>query len=150
MSFFTWRSLGKLETSFRKLNEGWNAGPNAPNPIIRVDKSNLELEFFANHFQFPEFAAGERLRLRFSDTWRYRLGEVNDEGWYKGQCRFSALAPEWGEFYEVMGDLKVKEDTEDWIYVASEMTRDTRHFLFYLRDNTFECDARSWELLRTV
>jgi hypothetical protein len=29
------------------------------------------------------------------------LGRTNDEGWYLGQCRFSKVAPTWGEFYHV-------------------------------------------------
>jgi hypothetical protein len=42
---------------------------------------------------FPEFAEDQRAQLRFTGAWRYRLGSPNDEGWYRGQCRFSASPP---------------------------------------------------------
>ena len=80
--------------------------------------------------------------LTFHDCWRYRVGTVNDEGWYRGQCRFSGLAPAWGEFYEVRGNLKL-EEIDDWIELSSP-AENSRHYLFYFRDEEFECDAGSW------
>jgi hypothetical protein len=71
----------------------------------------------------------------------------NDEGWYLGQCRFSKIAPAWGEFYEVDGDLKLESVPNDWIVVGPESRTTAKHFLFYLRDQTFECDAESIEPL---
>src|SRR5262245_63583583 len=85
------------ETAFWKLNRDWNAEPNAPDPVVRVDGADLILEFTLNPWQFPQFAEGQRAHIRFRDAWRYRIGSVNDEGWYRGQCRFSSVAPAWGE-----------------------------------------------------
>ena len=82
--------------------------------------------------------------LTFQDCWRYRIGPTNDEGWYKGQCRFSRIAPQWGKFYEVSGDLRLERVTLDWIVNAADVPKVGRHFLFYFRDETFECDATSW------
>jgi hypothetical protein len=101
------------------------------------------LGFYLNPFQFSEFAEEQRPQLRFPGAWRYRLGSTNDEGWYRGQCRFSAVAPAWGEFYEVTGDLRLSECPSDWKYVRNQPAGLLRHFLFYLRDETFECDAQS-------
>lgn len=136
-----------MATDFVQLNHGWNAEPNAPYPEVRVDADSVSLDFFANPFQFPSFAEDKRLRLVFRGTWRYGFSTVNDEGWYRGQCRFSGIAPGWGEFYEVSGDLKLDECRVMWKYVAQEARPGNRHFLFYLRDETFECDATSWELV---
>jgi hypothetical protein len=83
--------------------------------------------------------------LIFEGCWRYRLGRTNDEGWYLGQCRFSRLAPEWGEFYEVSGDL-LDASVKDWVRLSAPPSDPTRHFLFYLRDSTFECDAVAYRL----
>src|SRR5262245_37586192 len=62
----TWQSrrtaLGRpmpTETSFRKLNENWNAEPNAPEPVVRVEQPDLILEFGLNPWQFPQFADGQ-------------------------------------------------------------------------------------------
>ncbi|MFO0663874.1 MAG: hypothetical protein U0174_07985 [Polyangiaceae bacterium] len=134
-----------MSTHFRKLNDGWNAEPNAPEPVVRVEAGEVVLEFGANAFQFPRFAEGQRLRLRFKDARKYHLGGTNDEGWYRGQCRFSGDAPAWGEFYEVSGDLKLAKCPSPWNVLGSDRSPG-RHFLFYLRDETFECEADDWTL----
>ena len=131
-------------TAFKKLNDDWNAEPNAPEPVVRVDGRDVVLEFGLNPWQFPRFTDGQRGHIRFRDAWRYRVGTVNDEGWYRGQCRFSAFAPAWGEFYEVSGDLKLDACPNDWTLVGSHFDSDLRHFLFYFRDEEFECDAVDW------
>ena len=132
--------------SFTKLNDGWNAEPNAPDPKIVVDGSDVALEFYLNPFQFPSFREDQRGRLRFKDAWRYRLGATNDEGWYEGQCRFGTLAPAWGDFYELTGDLRLIKGPRDWVVLRREPDEPLRHFLFYLRDQTFEADARGYVL----
>jgi hypothetical protein len=113
-----------------------------------VEGTTVVLEFTANSFQYPRFTEGERLELRFAGASRYRLGPTNDEGWYRGQCRFSGLAPSWGEFFEVTGDPFLKEAPEDWHTVSGSDVSGRRHYLFYLRDDTFECIAESWSLVR--
>jgi hypothetical protein len=134
------------QTTFTKLNDGWNAEPNAPDPSVRIDARDVVLEFTANAFQFAGFGQDQRLRLRFKNATSYRLGPTNDEGWYRGQCRFSMLAPAWGDFYEIAGDLKLDAAPNDWQEIAAG--RAARHFLFYLRDETFECAASDWTLER--
>lgn len=132
-------------TTFRQLNAGWNAEPNAPDPRAKVDGQDVVVSFLMNPFQFPEFTVEDIGRLRFYSCSRYRLGRTNDEGWYRGQCRFSKLAPRWGEFYEVGGDLRLSECPSEWVEVVPS-SGNLRHFLFYFRDETFECDASGWGL----
>src|SRR6478736_916613 len=92
-------------TTFEQLNDGWNANPNAPNPKVTIEGRDVLVSFGMNRFVFPDFTAEDVGRLRFCLCSRYRLGDTNDEGWHRGQCRFSKIAPSWGEFYEVSGDL---------------------------------------------
>ena len=132
-------------TIFRQLNHEWNADPNAPIPQVVVENGDLILTFRMNRFLFPQFRKGDIGKIRFINCFRYRLGTVNDEGWYRGQCRFSKLVPKWGEFYEVEGDLRLTECPQDWITVGSEQN-DLKHFLFYFRDEEFECDCLDWKL----
>lgn len=134
-----------METAFRKLNAGWNADPNAPEPRVTLSGSDLTLSFRPNPFQFPEYEGVETIHLKFLRCSRYRLGSTNDEGWYRGQCRFSGLAPPWGEFYEVTGDLLLDKAPRDWL-VTGEAHDNDHHFLFYFRDETFECDAQQWQM----
>jgi hypothetical protein len=138
-----------VNTRFVKLNDDWNAEPNAPAPVVARSGNDVVLEFRLNPFQFKKFSEGDRGRLVFRNCWRYRLGATNDEGWYLGQCRFSKDAPSWGEFYEVQGDLKLESSPNDWVSFAPE-PQAARHFLFYLRDETFECDAQTFEPLRVL
>ncbi len=132
-----------MKTTFSQLNDRWNAAPNAPDPVVKVDDSELRLCFRANSFQFPEYDWDDVLQLRFFGCWRYRLGPTNDEGWAMGQCRFGQLIP-WGEFDELGGEL-LADGVFDWTRLGPSSTN-SRHFLFYFGDETFECDAKSWRL----
>jgi hypothetical protein len=139
----TERPLEKNMTTFQQLNEGWNADPNAPQPRVGLEGKDLVLSFLLNPLQFPQFTLDDLGILRFIECQRYRLGPTNDEGWYFGKCRFSKVAPSWGEFYEVSGDLRLDRCPSDWIQLGNS-ERPLRHFLFYLKDETFECDASDW------
>jgi hypothetical protein len=129
-----------MKATFYKLNEGWNADPNAPRPAIEVQGEDIVLKFLINPFQFPEFEKNEIGVLRFVRCRRYRLGPPNDEGtWVNADL--AKLAPEWGEFYMVQGDAALLEAPEDWQCVRPHSGAG-RHFLFYFRDDTFECVAQ--------
>ncbi len=132
-------------TIFHQLNKGWNAEPNAPEPRVSVEGEDVIVTFLMNPFLFPQFKEEDIGLLRFISCKRYRLGITNDEGWYRGQCRFSKLAPKWGEFYEVEGDLLLESCQDQWVEIESSQNS-KKHFLFYLRDETFECDASDWRL----
>ncbi|RIV16135.1 hypothetical protein D1623_29645, partial [Klebsiella pneumoniae] len=92
-------------------------------------------------------AHNEKAELTFRDCKAWRLGGPNDEGWYLGQCRYAKAAPEWGQFYEVIGDDEVRDLADDWM-PATQNGYGSRHFLFYLRDETFECLAERWSFNR--
>jgi hypothetical protein len=131
-----------MRPTFQLLNPDWNADPSAPDPAPEASGADLLLTFRVNAVQFPEFEAGEIGTLRFVSCRRYRLGPANDEGWSRGQCRFSGLAPAWGEFYLVKGDAALLNAPRDWKNVdAGSMGPDGHHFLFYFKDKTFECVA---------
>jgi hypothetical protein len=135
-----------MPTTFARLNEDWNAEPNAPDVRVAIEAHDVLLSFHMNPHQFPAFQLGDRGTIRFSNCWRFRLGATNDEGWDRGQCRFSRLAPAWGEFYEIGGDLRLGELSQPWT-ILGQVPSQSRHFLFYLRDSTFECDATDWNLI---
>lgn len=128
--------------SFQQLNLSWNADPNAPEPVVEIAGQDIFLRFSLNTFKYPEFTKDDVGVLRFKACSRYRLGETNDEGWYREQCRYSKAAPAWGEFYEIIGLDEFDNQPNDWANVAN--VPPGRHFLFYFRDNTFECFAADW------
>lgn len=132
--------------TFVQLNFGWNADPNSPEPRVSVDGADVLVSFYVNAFQFPELLEGTRAILRFKNCRRYRLGPTNDEGWYMGQCRFSRMAPAWGEFYSVSGESHLLSAPVDWVDVAdAKGAGSARHYLFYFKDETLECAAEDWE-----
>jgi hypothetical protein len=133
-----------MNTSFKRLNEDWNAEPNSPRPNISIAGQLLTLRFSLNPWAYHGFVEGDVGEIAFRNCLRYRLGGTNDEGWYQGQCRFSGIAPAWGEFYEIEGELRMEEAPDDWILLDQQPMISPRHFLFYFRDHTFECDALDW------
>ena len=132
-----------MSTTFHKLNYGWNAEPNSPEPKAQWSGGNLLVTFLLNPFLYPEFREEDQGQLTFADCSRYRFGRLNDEGWYRGQSRFGGAPHDWGEFYEVRGDLRLGAVPNDW-QVRVEPVADRTHFLFYFRDEDFECDAQNW------
>ena len=134
---------------FTRLSIDWNAQPNAPRPLVRVYGTTVVLSFAPNRYQFPDFAKVSRSAVSFEACSRYRLTPVNDEGWYRGQCRFSKLAPHWGEFYRVDGDTMDEAESAPWAVIAPDR-HGAAHYHFYLRDETFEAKAIDWDFHRDV
>jgi hypothetical protein len=132
-----------MPLQFIQQNRGWNAEPNVPEPTIQRVGNDISLRFFLNFMKFKNFKEDEQGILRFKACSRYRLGPTNDEGWFHGQCRYSKKAPEWGEFYELIGDDADQDLPADWKPISLGDTTG-RHFLFYFRDETFECFADDW------
>ena len=136
-----------------------------PSPMVKSRRCQLEqvsccLRFFSMVCDIRNARPQRKAFCGFLIAGGIALGVLtNDEGWYRGQCRFSRLAPAWGEFYEVRGDLLLDfvPDPEEfrshgvqleprplrWVTIG-EPGVTSRHFLFYLRDQTFECDATDW------
>jgi hypothetical protein len=127
---------------FKRLNDGWNAEPNAPAPSVTVWGSDVPLTFFVNPFAYVA-SEEERGCLLFKRCSMWRLGPTNDEGWCTGQCRYSKAAPMWGQFYELLGEDGLEPIPTDWHELRQPLLG--RHFLFYLRDQTFECLAADWK-----
>ena len=51
-----------------------------------------------------------------------------------------------GRILRARGDLRLDRLPEDyWTLVAEPRSTNTRHFLFYFKDETFECDAADWD-----
>jgi len=125
---------------FAKLNVGWDADPNVPEPECSTAGKMLVLRFWLNRWTM-ELETRQQGMLTFADISRWRLGDTNDEGWYRGQCRYSGVAPAWGEFYEIIGTDGQGGEPSDWIAHGGA---GMRHFLFYFRDETFECFASDW------
>lgn len=147
MSFFSHRRrrlpMRPPPPTFIRLNQGWNAEPVCPAPEFWTQDGTLHMRLILNHYAFPAFQKDDQGILRFGNCSRYRLGETNDEGWYQNQCRYRQAAPDWGEFYELTGPDPLRDQPDDWITLTPDADA-MRHFLFYMKDETFECMASDW------
>ncbi len=128
---------------FTRLNEDWNAHPNAPYLRLEQRGQMLLAHIRPNPFVYRQYEKIAEITINFGGCAKYRVTPVNDEGWYEGQCRFSGLAPSWGEFYEISGDTRDDIDPSAWIEMEGT---GTRHFHFYLRDETLEVKAQEWSM----
>jgi hypothetical protein len=131
-------------TRFIRLNIDWNAEPNVPSPEVSTDGLKLELRLLVTAPSRRD-EVSQAIKLTFADCSRWRLSDVNDEGWYLGQCRYGRSAPAWGHFYEIAGENALRDQPDDWQQTQQPGQGD-RHFLFYLRDETFECTAGDWTM----
>ena len=127
-----------------KLNTTFDAEPNAPRPRVFVVGGNVTVRFFLNPFVRSDVHEGDEGLLTFRGVLMYRLGPTNDEGFYRGQCRFSHSGIAWGDFYELHGSAWQETFPADRVLVSTCLKDDPslRHYLFYFRDETFECIAK--------
>ncbi len=131
--------------TFEQLNIGWNAEPNAPEVNITVDGTDVNIEFYSNAFACEIPSGNEKVKITFHDCYQYRNGAPNDEGFYcYNQSRYKKYGVKWGEFY-LVHNSDWKENFPDPIKVGMPQDN-SQHYLFYFRDETFECIASSYSL----
>jgi len=147
----TWASKDELPWHFQTdelptfdhLNETWNAHPNDVGLKIERNGRTLLAHMRPNPYAYREYENISSITVCFAGCYRYRVTPINDHDWYGGQCRFSGLAPSWGEFYEISGDTRDDMDPTPWVKMEGA---GTRHFHFYLRDEALEVKAQDWSL----
>jgi hypothetical protein len=138
-----------LVMRWTKLNTTFDAEPNAPDPRVTVDGDLVTVRFFLNPFIWADVQDGDEAELIFRRVLMYRLGATNDEGFYRGQCRFSSSGIKWGDFYELHESNWMQWFPADKVVVSSRNEEaGLKHYLFYFRDETFECVAHGHEFQR--
>ncbi|WP_232375578.1 hypothetical protein [Mesorhizobium comanense] len=133
------------QLSFRHLNPDWNAEPNAPSVALTVEGDTIQLAFLLNPWGY-DAREGETGALRFIGCSRWRWDSTNDHAWFAGEGLYAKQAPEWGEFYEVIGDSRSINEN-NWEVLSQDGPK-SRQFLFYFRDDTIEVVAEDWALTR--
>ncbi len=132
-------------TRFIRLNHSWNAAPNGLEPRIEWRDDALVLRFSMNAVQFSGFEENDIGELLFIDCACYRLGRLNYDAWYRGESRWPARTHAWGEFYRIGGGQAPGPEASDW-HTRETASGTRQHYLFYLPENDFECEARDWRL----
>jgi len=126
------------------ISNDWNADPVEPKIVLEVDGSNLIMDIYLNHYVFEEFEEGDKVKIEFSNCSKYSLNKCNDEGYYYGQYRTNPNELPWGEFYEIKNGVNT-DFPEPIISIASNI-KGERHFIFFFKDETFECLAKNYNL----
>lgn len=143
------------------LGGGWIDEPNAPEPQVLVADSAVNVRFRTWRLmqeKKPSNILGWRPPFskaapKLEETWgtlsfvgcsRWRWDGTNDHEWYKadGHGRYSGIAPDWGKFYELTGPDPIR-DAVPWETIRAD-TANSRHFLYYFRDETLEFMAERW------
>lgn len=127
-----------------QITKDWNADPVSPEIELKVDGIDLIMEIYLNHFQFDKFQKGDKVKIRFKNCTEYSLNTCNDEGFYYGQYRIKPTEFEWGEFYEIKSGLD--RNLPNPIEIIQNDNSDRKHFIFFFKDETFECIASDYYL----
>jgi hypothetical protein len=143
--------------NFEKINLEYQPEPNTAKPIVEVNGRDVVLTFELK----TEDVKNNFGKILFKDVYVYRVGGPNDEGFYlygtnpkiKNETIYSKKnfpELEFDSFYKVInydwgnnllgeGSIKLggNIDTKDE-YI---------HYIFFMKDGTFECVAKSFEII---
>lgn len=128
------------------LTTDWNAEPNAPETALTVDKNFVTLDFFVNYFIYEKFKEGDKARLTFLNCLKYAFNAMNDEGYYKGHYRYKYTDLPWGEFYKLNTSWQTDFPAKHTALPEKIEKENLHHYIFFFKDNTFECVAESYQL----
>jgi len=128
------------------LTTDWNADPNAPEVKLTVEGSSVTLDFFVNYFLFDKFEEGDKARVTFLNCHKYSFNSMNDEGYYMGQYRYKYTDLPWGEFYKLDTNWETDFPLRHRTLIEMNYKAGLNHYIFFFKDNTFECAAESYQL----
>ena len=131
---------------FIQLNHVWNAEPNSPDMKLQVAGLEIILSFYMNAFQYENFDEDDIGTIVFHDCLLYRLGSPSDEGFFiYGQDRYKQHGIKWGEFYLIKdSDWQINFPEPKMLRKGGNLGN-ANHYLFYFRDETFECIAGCYD-----
>lgn len=129
---------------FVKISDNWNADPVSPEIDLKIVRQDLVMDIFLNYFAYDNYSEGDNAIITFKNCSKYSLNTCNDEGYYYGQYRIKPNELPWGEFYEIKSGLG--KDIPKPVVELSNDHNEKRHFLFFFKDETFECLADDYKI----
>ena len=127
-----------------QITKDWNADPVSPEIELKLDGIDLIMDIYLNHLQFNKYQEGDKVKIRFKNCAEYSLNTCNDEGYFYGQYRTNHNELPWGEFYEIKSGLD--KELPNPIEKIQTSNSDRKHFIFFFKDETFECLASDYYL----
>lgn len=135
---------------YQKLNKNWNAEPLAPELTIAKTENCLELTFSLDSAAYQHIDAGDTGTHAFVDVYAYRLAAADEAAYKQGQYRFKNEELPWGPFYELVNSQWKKDFPSDKLIVNESAKKDKlRHFIFFFKENVFECLASEYSFTFT-
>ncbi|MBL7869463.1 MAG: hypothetical protein JNM71_15715 [Flavobacterium lindanitolerans] len=135
---------------FKKLNNDFDADPNAPDPKISLLGNHVVLSFSLNSFLWDNVSEGETGTLTFLNCLQYRLGKPDSDSYHR--YRYYQSDVEYFDFYLVENSTWIKDFPIDKKIhnssILNEFRSKLKHFVFFFRDNTFECVATGYSFGR--
>jgi hypothetical protein len=71
---------------------------------------------------------------------------MNDEGYILGQYRYKDIDLPWGEFYQLFSSWETDFPLRCSTLVKTTDKTSLNHYIFFFKDNTFECVAKNFIL----
>ena len=129
---------------YTKLNLNWNAEPNSPDEILTMEREVVRLEFSLNSFLYENFQERDKGVLEFNNVHKFSLNRMNDEGYFSGKYRYKNSDLPWGEFYVVETDWEIDFPKNNLLILPKGKNKLLKHYIFFLKDSTFECVAENY------
>ncbi|EPR71293.1 hypothetical protein [Cyclobacterium qasimii] len=143
-NIFRSKKQSERKIDYFQITSDWNADPVSPEVQLEINGDHLIMEILVNHLVFDDFEEGDKAKIIFQYCSIYSLNHCNDEGYYYGQYRTNPNELPWGEFYEIKRGLDRK--FPDPITIVNKETEGKRHYVFFFKDETFECLADDFAL----
>jgi hypothetical protein len=126
---------------FTMLNRNWNSEPTVPDLNVSMIEGGVRLSFVLNSNDYEHIDEGDRGIVELNEVYAYRLVPTDREAFLKDEFRFKNNQLPWGEFYEIMNSGKKNFPQEKTLLDGEVDKNDLRHFIFFFRDQIFECLA---------
>ncbi|MCE9517397.1 hypothetical protein K8Q96_00125 [Candidatus Nomurabacteria bacterium] len=149
-----------MQIDFKKIDLPFKPDPNTAMPVIEVLNSNLLLSFESHELNDYDFKNFKIAKIEFVDCLIYRIGSPNDEGFYlfgadpkiNNDSIYSKKAfpdLDFDAFYKVTGVDWKNNLLGNGTKVLNGQYKEKEnfnHFVFFMKDGTFECIAKEFNI----
>lgn len=132
--------------TYTQFTIDWNADPNSPGVELVIGGTSVLIDFFVNYFIYDNFNEGDKAKITFFHCHKYCFNSMNDEGYFMGQYRYKYTDLPWGQFYKLNTDWETDFPVGQITLNETVDKRKLHHYIFFFKDNTFECVAENYQL----
>ena len=116
--------------TYTQFTIDWNADPNSPGVELVIGGTSVIIDFFVNYFIYDNFNEGDKAKITF----------------FHCQYRYKYTDLPWGQFYKLNTDWETDFPVGQITLNETVDKRKLHHYIFFFKDNTFECVAENYQL----